>query len=226
MIGSQKNVFWQAFILSAAIFIIGIFLGFILENWRSNQINALFQQSELDFLDVRLQSDIYSSSLDCTNAIQENTAFADRIYGEAQLLDRYESASRISDSIIIQHKKYDLLRAMLWSNSIKIKQTCKADFHDIVYLYKYNDKTIETQAKQAVFSRLLLEVKQDYGSNIILIPLSGDNNLTSIKLLMDKYNITESELPVILIDEKAKITQVSTKEEIAQFLGTSAIKLN
>jgi predicted transcriptional regulator len=51
---------------------------------------------------------------------------------------------------------------------------------------------------------------------MMLIPLSADNNITSINLLVKKYNI--SELPTILIDEKVKITDVNDSSIIEKYL--------
>lgn len=219
MLSSQKNVFWQAFILAAFVFAAGILLGFVLENWRSGKIESLYFQSELDLLDIRIQNDIYSlSKIDCAMAVQENINFANKIYDEANLLQRYEDANKITENIILQHKKYDLLRTLFWINAIKIKDRCNASYHNVVYLYKYNSPTLETKAKQAVFSRILSELKEVRGDEIMLIPIAGDNNLVSVDLLMGLYNINNTELPVILIDEKTKINEVEKKEDINKLI--------
>lgn len=216
---SQKNVFWQAFILAAFVFAAGILLGFILENWRSGRIESLYFQSELDLLDIRIQNDIYSlSKIDCAMAAQENINFANKIYDEANILQRYEDASKITEGMVLQHKKYDLLRTLFWINAIKIKSRCNASYHNVVYLYKYNSPTLETKAKQAVFSRILSELKEVRGDEIMLIPIAGDNNLVSVDLLMGLYNINNTELPVILIDEKTKINEVEKKEDINKLI--------
>lgn len=220
MFNSQKNVFWQAFILAAFVFAAGILLGFVLENWRSGEIESLYFQSELDLLDIRIQNDIYSlAKIDCARAVQENIDFADRIYEEAKLLDRYEQASKITENMALQHKKYDLLRTLFWINSIKIKSRCNATYYDAVYLYKYNNPSLEIKAKQLVFSRILSELKESRGDDIMLIPIAGDNNLVSVDLLMGLYNITEAELPVILIDERIKIGDIEKKSDIDKLIG-------
>jgi len=214
---SQKNVFWQAFILAAFVFALGILFGFVMENSRSASIEKLYFQSELDLLDIRIQNDIYSIEnikIDCLGAVQENIKFADRIYEEAKLLDKYEQANKITGNIILQHKKYDLLRTLFWINSIKIKNRCNASYHNLVYFYDYNEPSIEIRAKQAVFSRILSELKEEFGSEVMLIPIAGDNDIISVELLMNSYEIAESELPVILIDEKTKVQEIESKEEI------------
>jgi hypothetical protein len=219
MFTSQKHVFWQAFLLAVLVFALGILFGFAIENWRTNQIQGFYQQSELNLLDIRVQNDIYSlSSINCDQLVEENINFGNNIYEQAKLLDRYESASKLSDAIILEHKQYDVLRALFWANAIKTKEKCNASYHNVVYIYSYNTPDLTIKAKQGVFSRILGDLKQEEGDKIMLIPLSGDNNLSSVSLMMNIYNITEKELPVILIDEKTKITNLESKDQIANLL--------
>ena len=67
----------------------------------------------------------------------------------------------------------------------------------MVYFYKYNEPDVDTRAKQNVISKLLVELKDEYGDEILLIPIAADNNLTSVNLILDNYDIKEEELPVI-----------------------------
>jgi len=219
MLNSSKNAFWEALVMAVFVFSFGILLGFLLENSRTSKISDMYEQSNLDLLDVRIQNDIFSlSDVDCGILALENTRFADRIYGEAKLLDKYEISNKVSDSIALQHKKYDLMRALLWVNSIKLREKCNSSVHDVVYLYDYNNPSLEAKAKQNVFSKMLGEVKSDVGGNVVLIPLSGDNGIFSVSLLMNLYGVSEQDLPVILIDEKVKITGVVGKDEILKYL--------
>jgi len=219
MFQSQKHVFWEALLVTILIFGIGVFIGVVLENWRAGKIEYSYQQSEIRLMDIKAQGEIYSlGNFDCKTTIQENLNFADSIYKEAELLSRYEGAERLTESLKLEHQKYDILRALLWTNSIKIKKQCNASYYNLVYLYEYKDPSIDTVAKQSVFSRILFELKQMKSDKIMLIPIAGDNELSSVSLLMSMYNVTESELPVILIDEKIKITELQKVEEIEKLL--------
>jgi hypothetical protein len=62
--------FLQLIILQTIIiFGLGIIAGFVLENWRNNNAEELFRNSEIGLLDVRLQSDIYSQGkFNCESA--------------------------------------------------------------------------------------------------------------------------------------------------------------
>ena len=208
MFDSQKHIFWQALIVTILIFGIGVFIGVILENWRTNNISNLYEKSELDLLDIKLQTEIYSiGNFNCDKAVKENVEFADRIFEEAKILDRYDKANRLTEkNLATQHKRYDLLRTTLFLNSIKIKEKCSNSYYEVVYFYKLNEPSYDTKAKQNVFSKLLIELKEIKGKKVLLIPIAGDNEISAVKIILEKYNISENELPVILIDRKTKIT--------------------
>jgi hypothetical protein len=216
---NQKHVFWEALLVTIVIFAIGIIAGVIFENWRVNKVDSFFKESEITLSDIKAMGEISASmNLECNKSIQQNHAFADRIFKEAEILSRYEGAETITENIRLEHKKYDILRAILWSNSIELKKRCKTDLHTVVYIYQYNNLDIDKKMKQGVFSKILSELKEKKGSEIILIPMAGDNNLSSVSLMMGIYNVSESELPIILIDEKTKITKVENVEDIIKLI--------
>jgi len=221
MLESQKHVFWQALLVTILIFGLGVFIGIILENLRTGKISELYENSDIGLLDIKLQTEIYSiGNFNCEKAIQENINFADKIFEEAKILDRYEKANRLTQEIQLQHKKYDLLRTMLFLNSVKIKEKCKNsnyNYYEIVYFYDYVEPSFKIKAKQSVFSKLLNELKEKKGAEILLIPIAGDNDISAVKIIMEKYNIKEQELPVILIDRKTKLTEIQTINELMKY---------
>jgi|SRR3989344_6160270 len=216
MFKSQKYVFLNALILAVFIFGVGIALGYWFEGLRVAKINNLYTQAELNLLDIKILSDYTNYNISCENAIQNNIDFGNKVYEEAKILEDYENAERISESIKIQHYKYDLLRTLFFINSLKIKKQCNAGYHNIVYFYKYESPDLDTKAKQKVFSNILLELKRNQSNRIMLIPIAGDISFSSVKLLTQTYNITQ--LPTIMIDEKIKITDIESVQEIESLL--------
>ncbi len=215
---TQKWVFLKALVLTLIIFNIGIFLGYMLEHSRVDKINTWYLDAEMELLDQRIQQDSLDlMDLNCDKLVQENVNFADKIYSDSLQIEKFESVSQLDTAIIFQHKRYDLLRTLFWMNSIRIKEKCNSDYHNVVYFYKYENPTIEQKSKQRVFSKILSEVKQKQGNKIMLIPIAGDNNLSSVDLLADKFGITQ--FPTILIDEKTKITSLESPAEIEKYLN-------
>ena len=218
IIKNQKFIFLYALITSLVVFNFGVFMGYMLESSRINKIDQMYFETDLNILDQRIQSDALDIiNFDCDDLIQENINFGNKIFEEALQIQKYEDANRINQDIITQHKKYDLLRTLFWTSSIKLKQKCQADFHTIVYIYKYNKPSVQQISEQKFFSKLLSELKEKYGNKILLIPIAGDNNIVSLGLLMKKYNVTE--FPTILIDEKTIVTEVENMGEIEKYLG-------
>ncbi|OYT41420.1 hypothetical protein B6U80_01385 [Candidatus Pacearchaeota archaeon ex4484_26] len=212
----QKHVFWQALILASLIFGSGILLGYILENNRTNKIESLFQQTELEFLDLRATSQFYSlQTINCEESTKELINFADRIYNELLKLREYEKAQRITKELFLTRKKYDILRTSLWLDSIAVRKRCPHYFDNVVYLYSYQP-TLEKKAKQRVFSRILADLKQDLKNKILLIPIAADINITTLDILKRSYNITD--LPVIVINEDIKVYNIESEEEIKNLL--------
>ncbi|GBE20528.1 MAG TPA: hypothetical protein ENG87_00120 [Candidatus Pacearchaeota archaeon] len=214
---SQKHVFWEALIITICVFGIGILLGVWVENARTDKIAEMYVSSELEMLDVRLQTSILDmGDINCDNVVKENLEFADRIYFEAITLSKYENSNELTDDIVLQHKKYDLLRTQLWLNSIKIKERCNPDYVNIVYFYEYIDPSLDKKSRQGVFSKVLEDVKDVKNEEVILIPIAADLNIVSLELLKSRYGIDE--LPTILIDENVKITNLNSPDEILSIL--------
>jgi hypothetical protein len=181
----NKHVFWEALILAIFIFAIGIFLGYLLEKNRTANIISTYENSELNFLDINIQNDILSlDKIDCKQATTQMINFANQVYDEAYTLGKYEASNQITRGIILQHKKYDLLRTILWANTIKIKQKCGGNLSTLVYFYEYAPEGFEIKSQQDVFSKKLTEIKQELGDNVVLIPIAG--NLI-IRLIINSF---------------------------------------
>jgi len=199
------------------IFGIGLLLGMFIENSRENELAQLYTNSEIDLLDVKIQSEILNlGEINCGEAVIKNIEFGDKVYEDAKLLDRYESASKLKDSLTQQHKKYDLLRTLLWLNSIKIKEKCGENlFHTVVYLYEYHPESLEEKSRQRVFSRFLEELKDKEGNNIILIPIARNLNVSSLDFLIEGYGIDQTS---IIVDESLVVTNpvdfIKIKQEL------------
>ena len=216
----NKRNFWEAFVIALFIFGVGILLGFLIEANRASRISEDFQLSELSMLDMRAQSDLFDlNNIECGNALNETISFANRIYDEARQLEKYEGANQIGKEIIQQHKKYDILRALLFANTLKIKEKCNSSFYTLLYLYEYQTEDIEKRSRQEIFSNKLLTLKNEKGEKLLLIPLAGNIESNSIAYIMKVYGI--SSLPTILINEKYKIETIEELKNISSILAKS-----
>ncbi len=213
----QYNVFWQAFLLAVTFLVIGLYLGISLEQGRLTEINDYYIQSEVSLIDIlALDNLIDANSLSCEDLKSANIALLNRVYEEARLLDEYESAGKITESITSLHKKYDVLRGYLWINTIQIKRNCGDDFNTLVYFYNYEEEDLTKKAEQNVWSKVLYEIKQERGDDVILIPIAADTGLESINSMLKAYDI--SDFPVVIINEDVALDELVAKEEILELL--------
>lgn len=173
-----------------------------------------YQTNEIKALDLKLQNYYYQimDSHQCDFAIQQNFIFADKLYEEGLELEQFEEASQISESIKIEKKRYVLLKTELWLNSLLLKNKCNEPFDTIVYFYADNHSITE----QKIISNVLLDLKEEKGNQIILLPIAGDLGLDIVHLQRESYNITS--LPSILINEKYVLEGYHTKEDLENYL--------
>ena len=136
----NKNIhaFWQALIVALLIFWSGILVGVFFEDSRIAEITSFYSDSETAISDFEMASNlVFNENLDCQRLNDESKIFADRIYEEAKKLEQYDNSNKITDRMLHLHKRYDLLRTMLWQKIIENKQRCNESVDTIVYLYKY-----------------------------------------------------------------------------------------
>jgi hypothetical protein len=212
---NSKHAFWQALVFTIVIFGLGFVLGFFLETYRADQVSFDVLNSEIDLLDEQLRNRVIDNfEIDCNIAIENTFEFADSIYYEALSLEKYDEAAKFSKQLKPIHKRYDLLRTMLWTESIDLRERCDREFHTIVYLYAYDSDDLEVEAEQLYLSNILLDLKEKYEKKVLLIPIAANLELSSVDLIKNKYKIEE--LPAIIIDEEVILYDIESFEELEE----------
>ncbi len=216
MLKSRKHVFWEALFLAVLVFFSGMLIGIAFENSQLQKINEYYMQSEISLIDILAMNSISDvGDIDCDFLIESNLNFADKIYEEAVLLDNYENAKKLTDSIVLSHKKYDLLRVFLWVDSMKILDKCGRSFSSVVYLYDTEPENLEIKATQSVWSKILSDLKQTKGNEIVLIPVGVDGELESVNLMVKRFGI--SKFPAIVINNEYIVGELSSLEELEKY---------
>ena len=219
MIKNTKGVFWQALILTIIVFAVGIFLGIAYEGSKIDEISDYYVLSEIFLMDsfaLSKLTDVIGTGLaNCDVLIDANIEFADKIYEEAYILEKYEESGKLSEALKILHRKYDLLRTLLWINLMDIPDKCKENVSVVVYLYEYETEDLTKKATNRVWSKILFDLKQEMENKIILIPIAADSDLTSLNSLISRYNIPE--YPVVIIDEHV-ISEINFVNDLKEYL--------
>jgi hypothetical protein len=217
MLTNKKNVFWQAFLVAVLIFSLGLVFGVYMEQMRNDQLSIELYESDTSLYDsYALSSLIKSDSISCEELSEVSIQFADRIYEEAKILDRYENSNKITGTAVLIHRKYDLLRTIYWINVIELKKKC-GDINTIVYLYNYDSDDVNINAEQLTWSRLLSDLKQEKGNEIILVPIAANQNILSLQALMSEYGVNE--LPAVIVNEEVVFYEPLSLIELKEYLN-------
>lgn len=218
IVNNRFRVLIESFLVALIIFLIGFSIGFYIENFRTSQLIKDYNADELQALDLKLQNYYYQimDQGSCKFALEQNLIFADKIYEEGLKIEKFEEADQISESVIIEKKKYVLLKTELWLNTIFLKNKCNTSFNTIVYLYSNDPKDTFKVSQQKMISNILKDLKEKYGNEIILLPIAGDLDLDIVSMQMKLYNV--SNLPSLVINEKDVLDGFHSAEELEQYL--------
>ncbi len=214
---NKKRVFWEALLLTLIIFILGMLIGAGFERGKLDEVEQYYTKSEILFMDLFALNERIDSNENCDVLISSNIQLADNIYDEAILLEKYESAGKITEGLKLAHRKYDMLRTFLWINTIDISEKCQGEFNTIVYLYEYGPKDLVVKATQNVWGKVLFDLKQVKGNEIILIPIAANSELVSLDALLKDLEI--SRYPVVIINEEQVIEEVSSVDDLLMYLN-------
>jgi hypothetical protein len=214
----NKNVFWQAFIIAMVLFWAGILLGVYFEHSRIESVQNFYSVSETEINDFQLSSEIvFGENLSCETLNEKSIFFADKIYREAIKLEKFEDSNQITDEGLVLHRKYDLLRTILWTEIIKNKDICGDNLNTVIYFYEYIEPSFEIRTQQGAMSSFLIDLKERMGKDVVLIPIAADTGVMSIEMLLEKYNITS--IPSVIVNEKHVINELSSLEDIEKYLN-------
>ncbi len=217
IVKSKHRVFVEALIITLLILFLGFLLGMYIESSRTSKVIENYKYFEIDALDLKLQNYYYQimDKASCEEAIKQNFIFADEIYGQGLIIQRYEDGNKLTGDLLLEKKRYVLLKTELWLNSILLKEKCGNPFHTIVYVYSQSSNTIK-DAEQVAISKTLKDIKEEFGDEIVLIPIAGNLGLGIVDMQLRIYNVTY--LPSLIIDEEYIIEGFMEKEEIKEYL--------
>ena len=218
MVKYSYDAFWKAFIFSTIIFIFGLNMGSFIENSTLDKLEKNVINSEVELYDSNIRSNVLEYyNISCEKAIENTFEIADKIYEEVKMLEELDKSSTIVEGFDEVHKRYDLLRTQLWLDATNLKTNCQDNFNLIVYIYEYNSKKPQVISIQNLYEELTSEIKSNYESEVLLIPIANNMELNSLELLLENYNSVNQ--TSIIINNKYIIKGASNYEEIASYLN-------
>lgn len=217
---NSKHAFWMALVFAIVVFTVGMIFGYFIEQNRISSVDLKLTESEIYLLDEQIRNDRFLANQDSCKEMRESTFdFADRIYQEALSLERYDSSSKFGRELKIVHKKYDLMRVMLFNEGLYIQSKCNETLHTVVYFFNYDGQDVNNRALQTAYSRVLIDFKDSNSDQVLLIPIAANLDLSSVDLLLSQYKVTQ--VPSVLIDGKYVISDLDELNDIEKIVFNS-----
>ena len=213
------SVFTKAFVLTAVVFAVGLFVGIWLDNSRVQDFSEAIGRQDISFNDARLQNLYYQTfsndSEFCDAASKSNLDFSYKIYSEGKELEKFEKVNRFASQIIQEKKRYALLQIQFWLNSVYLKEKCGKNYTTLLYFYSHYDESLGND--QNIQGQIILDFINRCGPEKFLsMPLPIDLDMGMVNLLKEKYGITKA--PAILINEKILLEGLQSKDELEKYV--------
>ncbi len=200
----EKRKYAIAFIITLAIFLLGFFLGFMMEVKRVDYFQTINDKQRLDLNSLRLQYELVQQepfSESCGAFQVLFTRFMEDLENNRQRIESYyEQADVRKQDFESLKREYMLSQIKFWQVSRELKELCpEYDFVTIIYFYS-DDKSCPDCTTQADVLDYYKRVMKDD-----LLVFSIDETFRDKESLIDlfkaTYNITE--FPSLIIENKA-----------------------
>lgn len=199
-ISTEKYFF--AFFLTVIVFLLGLFLGLVIEGKRISVAEQSYQELELELASTQLQFTFLNWLGE-----EESCPLIQEVLGAnlfqlellSQKLGEHADDSTISDEEFVRLKRlYSLEELHYWFLADKVQELCDDAIMRIIYFYS-TDNNCPSCAEQAV---VLGYFKKVFGQSLLVFSLDERLDEPMIQLIKKTYNVTT--YPTLLV-EKEKI---------------------
>jgi len=189
----NKRRYLLAFIITAAIFFIGFFFGFLMDLTRINYFQSVNDVNQMNIRSLQLQNDLVKSSSGPNQCAAFRVMFNKAIVELEQNRERLElynqqSKVRSSDFDTLR-REYTLSQVNFWLISKSLQESCpnSSDFVTIIYFYS-DDKNCPLCANQAA---VLDYYKAQLKENLLIFAIDEklDQQEPIVGMLKQTYNV-------------------------------------
>lgn len=212
----DKSRYWVAALITGGIFLLGLFLGLVVEGKRIATLQEDERMQNLEFASLQIQYqfvDQLAQERNCEAVEETFNANLESLERSRVKLDEFSRDSALNaKQYDVLKREYLLSQLRYWMLAKQTKTLCKRDMIDILYFF-HNTEECPDCDEQAFILDYLKKIFKDK-----LLIFSIDNTFTSepmVSITRQTYNITE--YPTLLIDGE-KHTGLATKEDLLVIL--------
>lgn len=194
----NKNKYALVAIMTIIIFILGLLLGLVINEYKIEYMERIAKEQEVEFSSLQFQYLYLDTLKDYERCSVVSKTLENNLKTLAPILEELERHEQIGDiedpSYITLKRKYILANLRYWLLAQVSKESCNNDIITIFYFYTPECKNCHNQG----FT--LTHLKQIFGDRLLIYPIdSSFDKEPMITILNAKYNITE--YPTLVIEE-------------------------
>lgn len=216
----NKNRYWVAFLITLAVFSIGMFFGFWMDTERLDYMTELSNTQELNYRSLQLQYQLISDDVlkdECQAIKGLFDTFIVELEQSRERIDVYSTDASVKKTEFEQLlRRYTLSQINFWYISNKFKEQCpkSSDYVTIVYFHSNPAQCPKCTEQGAILDYFKLKLKQ----NILIFAISENTEMEpTVNLIKKSYNVTS--YPSLIIDNDI-VTGFIAKEELREILCT------
>lgn len=198
----KKRRYLFALIITAAIFSLGFFFGFLMDIQRVDYFKVINEEQKMNIRSIQLQYDL----IDYINTGNQCEAFRfvfDKAIQELELnrerLEIYDQQSSVKkQDFDMLRREYTLSQINFWQISNRLKSSCpnSSDFVTIIYFFSDTSKCPICEKQASVLNYY----KAQFNENLLIFAIDEtfENKESLITLLKQAYGITD--YPTLIIE--------------------------
>ncbi len=201
----DKDIYILTIIIGTAIFVLGFYVGGLINQPKINEIKEQNELLTLDIENINLGLKLFEATgnadLSCKYIKNEMSYIESK---RMKLVRELEKTERIDqDKFIFTKRKYTLSLANIWILSKEKDKFCGTKSPIILYFYSINSEKCREQGK--VLDHIVYEYNK-VGKDVTVLSFDKDFDEPIIRALTESFNITESPSLVIGNEEFKSFT--------------------
>ncbi len=221
----NKRRYLFAFIITAAIFLLGFFLGFVMDVNRINYFQQLNEEQKLNLRSLQLQYELVKSSSvnnPCAAFRFMFDTFIVELEKNRERLETYTQQAKIKKGEFeVLQREYVLSQINFWYISKNLKESCSGESDFVTIIYFYSDKKVCPSCDDQ--ANVLNYYKTKLKENLLIFAI--DERLEAaepvVTLLKQSYNVTS--YPTLIINGKDVYPALLDKERMGRILCSSYV---
>ena len=202
------------FSVSLAIFLSGIFVGLLINEVRESDFARRIEEMEIEMSNLQFISLVsqFNQTFTCeylTNYLKELVPRLNKLRLE---IVRLEKAEKIYTEEYKQlDKQFTLTRLRYWFLLENIRKNCNANFTTVLFFYTTKDCLLCEQ--QGIITSIF---EERFPSLFFVVPLRADSEISSVKILLQTFNITK--FPALVFNGQKVYQEFVSKEKMQEIL--------